>query len=199
MSKIAFYSSDSGNHRFINPIIERLQAKGYECQLYNNWHIDNDASILWFDFCDQNLISASRRLFSNNQCWAKTNAVCVDDAAIAPDESNDASTLVGTGVWTLNIPAPAAASLPAGTYTFAVWAKRNTGTDQVFRFSTNYGSAPLSSVMTATSTWQRFTYTFTLADPTVMPALRFCASDSTDANLQICDLDLFAAKDASVD
>lgn len=57
--KIAFYSSDSGNHRFIEPIIERLRQKGYECQLYNNWHIDEEASILWFDFCDQNLIVAS--------------------------------------------------------------------------------------------------------------------------------------------
>lgn len=60
MSKIAFYSSDSGNHRFIEPIIKRLEEKGYACQLYNNWHIDNDASILWFDFCDQNLITASK-------------------------------------------------------------------------------------------------------------------------------------------
>ena len=60
MSKIAFYSSDSGNHRFVQPIIDRLTLGGYECQLYNNWHIDEDADILWFDFCDQNLISASK-------------------------------------------------------------------------------------------------------------------------------------------
>lgn len=60
MSKIAFYSSDSGNHRFIQPIIDRLVQKGYECQLYNNWHKDEDASILWFDFADQNLISATK-------------------------------------------------------------------------------------------------------------------------------------------
>lgn len=60
MPKIAFYSSDSGNHRFIQPIIDRLIQKGYTCQLYNNWHIDPSADILWFDFCDQNLISASR-------------------------------------------------------------------------------------------------------------------------------------------
>lgn len=58
--KIAFYSIDPGNHRFITPIIERLQAKGYECQLYHNWTIDNDASIYWFDFCDNNLIVATR-------------------------------------------------------------------------------------------------------------------------------------------
>jgi glycosyltransferase involved in cell wall biosynthesis len=58
--KIAFYSADVGNHRFITPILERLQQKGYECQLYNNWHIDDTADIIFFDFCDNNLISASR-------------------------------------------------------------------------------------------------------------------------------------------
>lgn len=69
--KIAFYSSDSGNHRFIEPIIKRLEQKGYTCQLYNNWHIDNDAEILWFDFCDQNLISASKE----NADFLKTKKV----------------------------------------------------------------------------------------------------------------------------
>lgn len=69
--KIAFYSSDSGNHRFIEPIIQRLQEKGYTCQLYNNWHMDNEAEILWFDFCDQNLIVASRE----NKDFLKTKKV----------------------------------------------------------------------------------------------------------------------------
>lgn len=71
MSKIAFYSSDSGNHRFIQPIIDKLVEKGYTCQLYNNWHIDNEADILWFDFCDQNLISASK----DNADFLKTKKV----------------------------------------------------------------------------------------------------------------------------
>lgn len=60
MSKIAFYSSDSGCHRFITPIIDKLILKGYTCQLYNNWHIDPEADILWFDFSDNNLITASK-------------------------------------------------------------------------------------------------------------------------------------------
>lgn len=76
--KIAFYSSDSGNHKFIIPIIERLQQKGYECQLYNNWHIDNEADILWFDFCDQNLITASKEnyaLLKSKKTIARIHAV----------------------------------------------------------------------------------------------------------------------------
>lgn len=56
---IAFYSSDPGNHRFINPIIDALQLRGYTCRLYNNWAIDAEADTLWFDFCDNNLIVAS--------------------------------------------------------------------------------------------------------------------------------------------
>lgn len=69
--KIAFYSSDSGNHRFITPIIDRLIEKDYECQLYNNWHIDEAAEILWFDFCDQNLIVASKE----NAAYLKSKKV----------------------------------------------------------------------------------------------------------------------------
>ena len=58
--KIIFFSADPGNHKFITPIIERLQLQGHECQLYNNWSIIDDADIYWFDFCDNNLIVATR-------------------------------------------------------------------------------------------------------------------------------------------
>lgn len=60
MKRIAFYSADPGNHRFIQPIIDRLALSGYECQLYNNWAIDDKADILWFDFADNNLIVATK-------------------------------------------------------------------------------------------------------------------------------------------
>src|ERR1035437_7887541 len=59
MSSIAFYSADPGNHRFIKPIIDQLTILGYECKLYNNWTFD-DSDILWFDFCDNNLIQATK-------------------------------------------------------------------------------------------------------------------------------------------
>jgi glycosyltransferase involved in cell wall biosynthesis len=58
--RIAFYSADPGNHRFIQPIIDRLALEGHECQLYNNWTIDETADVYWFDFCDNNLIVATR-------------------------------------------------------------------------------------------------------------------------------------------
>lgn len=69
--KIAFYSADPGNHKFIEPIRLRLVQLGYDCQLYNNWHIDKEADILWFDFCDSNLIAASKE----NADFLKTKRV----------------------------------------------------------------------------------------------------------------------------
>lgn len=57
--KITFFSADQGNHKFITPIIERLQRDGHDCQLLNNWTY-TDADIYWFDFCDNNLIVATR-------------------------------------------------------------------------------------------------------------------------------------------
>jgi len=57
--KIAFFSSDPGNHRFIEPIIRKLRGDGIECQLYLNWTIDDSADVYWFDFADNNLIQAT--------------------------------------------------------------------------------------------------------------------------------------------
>lgn len=58
MPSITFFSADPGNHRFIQPIIDRLSSE-YECRLINNY-THTDADIYWFDFCDNNLISATR-------------------------------------------------------------------------------------------------------------------------------------------
>lgn len=65
MSKIVFFSADPGNHRFIQPIIDKLALKGHECQLIINWTIVEDADVYWFDFCDNNLIVASNENFEH--------------------------------------------------------------------------------------------------------------------------------------
>jgi len=62
--KITFYSDDPGNHRFIEPIIEKLKQKGYECELLVNWQ-PTTSEIYFFDFCDNNLISASQENFAD--------------------------------------------------------------------------------------------------------------------------------------
>lgn len=140
----------------------------------------------------QNLFSAPRRLFNNTNYWSKTSLTITDDATAGPDgTSGEASTVVASaGNWFMG--QAAGSNIPAGTYTLAVWAKRNTGTDQVFAFSKD-NTATRSSVKTATDTWQRFTYTFTLAGATSPSTLMLCSSDgATTASLQICDLELFA-------
>lgn len=57
---IAFFSADPGNHKFISPIISRLIDEGHQCMLFNNWTIVEEADVYWFDFCDNNLIVATR-------------------------------------------------------------------------------------------------------------------------------------------
>jgi lysophospholipase L1-like esterase len=137
-----------------------------------------------------NLFTAPRRLFNNTQLWQKTGATIVDEAATAPDGSNDASTLTAAGNWFLST--RAFSNIPAGTYTLAVSAKRNTGSDQQFAFSGD-NTATRSPAKTATSTWQRFSYTFTKGSPTSPAAFLLCSVDgSTGANIQICDFELFA-------
>lgn len=57
--KISFYSNDPGNWKFLIGIIERLEKDGITCQIHMNWEYDDEADVLWFDFCNSNLIAAS--------------------------------------------------------------------------------------------------------------------------------------------
>lgn len=137
-----------------------------------------------------NIYANSRRVFNNSEFWNKGGMTIVDYAATAPDGSNDASTASGTGGWFIG--SGTNRSIPAGTYTVAVSAKRNAGTDQQFCFSQD-NTATRSPVKVATSTWQRFSYTFTRASSLAINIILLCSIDgSTAANLQICDFELFA-------
>lgn len=138
-----------------------------------------------------NLMAPGRRLFANAQIWSTSGTITrTDNAATAPDASNDASTLVCSGNWylypTIN------KTLPAGTYTMACNVKRNTGTDQQFCFSKDT-TATRSSVKTATSAWTRESYTFTLGASSNTQQTVLCSIDGvTAANIQICDFELYA-------
>ena len=140
----------------------------------------------------QNLFPAPRRLFANSNFYATTAATVTDDAAAGPDgTSGEASTVVGsTSSWLLRT-VSGYANIPAGTYTLCAWVRRNTGTDQTFCFSKD-NTATRSSVKTATASWQRFTYTFTLASATGSQQFSICNDGSTTVSLQICDFELFA-------
>jgi len=78
MKKIVVFSSDPGNHRFIEPLMEKLKTYGYEYRIINNWTAVDDADIYWFDFCDNNLISATNddgKLLKGKMVIARLHAV----------------------------------------------------------------------------------------------------------------------------
>lgn len=142
-----------------------------------------------------NLFNASRRMFNNGEIWHLAGVTAVDNAVVGPDGLSQASTFSGTGNWFMNISGNvpnATTHLPAGTYTIAINAKRNTGSDQQFAFSQD-NTATRSPFFTATSSWQRFAWTFTADGSHQMNVLLLCSIDgSTAANIQICDYELYA-------
>ena len=149
-----------------------------------------------------NLLRAPRRLFNNTGFWGATNksgVTIADEVVTANDGSSDASTLVGTAGWYIGCKNTSGGTLAAGTYTVAIWAKSNSGSNEVFAFSGN-NTATRSAVQTATTAWQRFTYTFTQAAAFNPGIVLLCSSNgSTNANLQICDFKLYAGSSAPAD
>jgi hypothetical protein len=111
----------------------------------------------------------------NNATWAKTNVVVTADNGNAPTGFALADRLVGTGASAIE----QTITTIADTYTVSCWVKRNTGTNQTFRLKFNSG---FSGNLTATSEWQRFTYTTT---STAASNLWGIASDSSNNNYDI--------------
>jgi lysophospholipase L1-like esterase len=129
----------------------------------------------------KNLLNGSKRMFNESEWYNKHNLTIVDGVA-DEDSALNASTITSTNSdWYL---ARSLTSLPAGTYTCAVSAKRNTGSDQVFKFfivdCPNF---------TATSTWQRFNYTFTHAGGAV--GFGFITTGS-GTDIVVSDFELYA-------
>lgn len=129
----------------------------------------------------------SRRLFSNNFLWFKSGITAADSGLTGPDGLSDASLLTCTGDWYMG--PTIAPVLAAGTYIMAVSA-RSQGADQTFVMKVLNGSLT-SPVKTATTTWQRFTFTFTTAGG-ALSIRPLAANASASATLEVCDLELFA-------
>lgn len=111
----------------------------------------------------------------DNATWTKTNVVVTADSGNAPTGFALADRLVGTGASAIE----QTITTIADTYTVSCWVKRNTGTNQTFRLKFNSG---FSGNLTATNTWQRFTYTTT---STAASNLWGIASDSSNNNYDI--------------
>lgn len=130
-----------------------------------------------------------RRMFAAYDTWYAPGVTASDAGVADPFGGTEASTISCTGAWLIGV--YSSATLPAGTWTFAVWAKRNTGSNQTFAFSAD-GGATRSSAKTATATWQRFTHTFTTGGGNLAYALCLCSVDGvTGAELAVIDFELF--------
>jgi hypothetical protein len=138
-----------------------------------------------------NLFAAPRRVFSNTfPFWQYTGATITDEDVIAPDDSNDATSIVAAANWYLGT--KASYNIPAGTYTMAISAKRHNTDHHSFSFSKD-NAVTRSSTMVTSNRWQRFSYTFTLDSPTNNAALVICSYDGvTGVNMHICDFELYA-------
>lgn len=135
----------------------------------------------------QNLISAPRRRFHDGTYWLTNGNTVVDSAATAPDGSSDASTVslsAGNYIQAKNV-----LTVAAGTYTIAISAKRNTGSNQAFAVGA-FGF--LGTVQTATAAWQRFSIPVTLGSPTDLTPVPVYDVNSVSPNIQICDFGIFA-------
>ena len=135
-----------------------------------------------------NALRAPRAAFGG-PIWTRTSCTISDAVATALDGSQSASTLAGTGLWSLKT--SRSVTFPAGTYTVAVNAKRDDVTDQEFTFTHDAGST-LSSVKIATDTIQRFSYTFVAASPFNVNTVQLRSISGGGAcNIEICDFELF--------
>lgn len=130
--------------------------------------------------------TGSRRLFaSNKNIWSGTAVTVTDSAVTGPDGNTQASTVVGsTSGWTVNRQLN---GVPAGQYTIGIHVKSNTGTNQGFRLALG---ATTSSVLTATTAWQRFTLTTTWAGGNIQVYIQ--NDGSTAASIQIDNFECFA-------
>lgn len=139
---------------------------------------------------DQNLLTCSRRLFTNTLFGVANAGVgntIVDANATAPDGSGDATTVTaaGTNTWSLRTN-PNTMTLPAGTYTLCVSAKSISGSTSFQLGDNTTGLA----AQTATGSWARYTKTFT----TTGSVFLITAGPVTIAaqTLLFCDMELFA-------
>jgi hypothetical protein len=142
---------------------------------------NNMPRIDYTNTCPELLIEGERTnlaLRSNhfgNATWSKTNVTVTDNIGVAPDGNTTADRLQGTGTSSID----QTITTIADTYTASVWVKSFSGSNQTFRIKFNGG---FSGDLTATSEWQRFTYTTT---STAASNTWGIASDSSNNNYDI--------------
>lgn len=118
-----------------------------------------------------NIINAPRRMFALHP-WSRTAVTVTDDFAAGPDGLTEASRFV-VAISTDGFVSRTTV-YPNATYTMGVWVKSNTGSSQTFKI----GPTASLQTLTATTSWQRFPFTFAANGST---QVFFCRSDGTNA------------------
>ena len=128
-----------------------------------------------------NLLNNTRRGFS---VYEGSNRTVTENAAVAPNGKTEAATVVASNsswLFTRTL-----TGLAAGTYTFAVHVKSNSASSETFQLYDGTGARGAS---TATTTWQRFSCTFTTGS-TSSPQIGLF-NNSTAASLQVTNFELY--------
>lgn len=148
-----------------------------------------------------NLLRNPRRFFTTGAvgtAWITTGFTTVkEDGTVAGwDGSNSATQLTASVANSGSVSWQSTLTLPAGTYTLAVWVRSRTGSPQTFNM--RHGATTVNK--TADITWSRQTVTFTLASPTAT-ALYPVINDGLGGTLdiEIMDAKLYAAGAAPAD
>jgi hypothetical protein len=105
---------------------------------------------------EENLFSYSQEF--DNAYWPKYNATITANIVIAPDGTTTADLFTHTGLYG----SFAIGAFPAGTYTLSYWAKRESGTNTLDNYIYN-GTNVSVGTFSPTTTWERYTFTFTTA------------------------------------
>ena len=178
-SKLYSYKPTNGNGDFVwsrNSTAYRMNQSGVlELMGTNVPRVDYTNTCPELLIEKQSINIALQSETFDNATWAKTNVVVTADSGNAPTGFALADRLVGTGASAIE----QTITTIADTYTVSCWVKRNTGANQTFRLKFNSG---FSGNLTATDTWQRFTYTTT---STAASNLWGIASDTSNNNYDI--------------
>lgn len=132
-----------------------------------------------------NLLTAPRRQFSNIVYATITSATVTDNSAAGPDGAMFAANINGTGNWAV---IRAIASLPAGTYTFAIDVKSNTGSAQTIR----YGLSSALQSGSVTTSWSTLLQTFTTTSGAKTIYVALSSDGTTAGNILVDNVRLYA-------
>jgi hypothetical protein len=139
-----------------------------------------------------NLKRASRHAFNTAFYYKDGGTTVSDRSQVGAAGLTDASRVTIPGAGRLAF-GDNATVIPAGQYTMAATVKRFGGSDQTFAFSEKSDRSLKSAAKTATSAFQRFSYTFTLAAPSTNFELALITFDgATTADLIVDNIELFS-------